>query len=103
MPAKTLEQITVEVEKLQKLKPTVRRFSAFGDDNHAAIDAAITVLSELLDGDEVRERFGAGGMDAGPMEQVLDTAVRAHAWMTGRTDEAVSDEGWPPGGEVRPE
>ena len=38
------KQIDKEIAALKKMKPNVRRSSAFGDNHHAAIDAQIDVL-----------------------------------------------------------
>ena len=43
---KTEEQISAEIAALVALKPKVRQRTAFGDDNHAAIDAQLAVLRD---------------------------------------------------------
>lgn len=45
----TQEQIQAEIEKLQEMKPKVRQHTAFGEDNHAAIEVQIRVLEQNLD------------------------------------------------------
>ena len=82
---KTDKQIDVEVATLRELKPKVRRFSGFGDDNHAAIDLQILVLEERMDNDEINDRYE-------------DTDENSHAyecvqWMDGEAEEAPS-AGW---------
>jgi len=41
---KTRYEIRDEINALREIKPTVRRFTAFGDDNWAAIDVQIDAL-----------------------------------------------------------
>ncbi|HXQ38144.1 MAG TPA: hypothetical protein VN843_29335 [Anaerolineales bacterium] len=43
---KTQEEINEEIKKLREMKPKVRRFTMFGDDNHEAVDAEIRALEE---------------------------------------------------------
>lgn len=96
---KTAEEIGAELAKLRELAPKVKPHSVFGDDNLAAIEAVIEVLEEVLDSDEVHERWGEEAFLA-PEEfeqSVLDAAVRAVDWMEGRLadDEEAPSEGWP--------
>ena len=79
---KTKEQIDAEIEALRKMKPSVRRRSAFGDDHHHAIEAQISVLRETMSVDEIYDAYG--DEDAYEFEQnVLDEAINAHDWMMG--------------------
>jgi len=46
---KTQEEIKAEIEKLKEMKPFVRHYSAFGDDNWKKIDIEIKVLEKQED------------------------------------------------------
>lgn len=90
---KTEEEIDAEVAALVTLKPTVRKHTAFGDDNHAAIDAQIAVLRERMGSDEVYDAYEDDSDEAG--RHALDAALGAYDWMTGAlaSDEAPA-AGW---------
>lgn len=90
----TPEQITAEVERLRSVKPRVARHSFFGDDNHDAIDAQIRVLEEAMSHDDVHNRFGENSLEF--TENVLESALMAHDWMTGElaSDESSPAAGW---------
>lgn len=99
----TPEQISEEILALINFKQLVRRFSGFGDDNHAAIDAQREVLSEGLSMNDIYDRFGSdeddleeGDFDDGFDQHQLDCAIEAHDWMTGERaiDEGRPSEGW---------
>lgn len=84
---RTNEEINTEIAALKEMKPRVRRATAFGDDNHAAIDAQIRALSERMDEDEIYEEW--------PVEEDeecrdRDLARDAIAWMNGESDERPS-------------
>jgi hypothetical protein len=89
---KTDEAISAEITALDALKPKVPRYGHFGDDNHAAIDAQITVLTERLTRDQVRERFPEDGADK------LFMALVAADWMHGDLldgDDTPPSKDWP--------
>jgi hypothetical protein len=73
----TAAQIKAEIAKLEKMKPNVRRSSAFGDDHQAAIDAQLDVMKEGLDNDAIYDRY-----EHGP-QNVLDAALEVMGWMDG--------------------
>lgn len=81
---KTEDQINAEIAALVALKPKVRKRTAFGDDNHAAIDAQLAVLRERMSSDEVHDAYGD--------QYTFDAALSAHDWMTG---DLASDEDAP--------
>lgn len=54
---KTEAEIAAEISRLETMKPKIRKFTAFGDDNHRKIDIAITVLKKDLDEDEINDRY----------------------------------------------
>lgn len=83
--AKTDTEVLAEIEKLQRIKPHIRQYSFFGDDNKAAIQAEIDVLTERMNLEDVHHRFD-------PCDQyVLESAMSAHDWMTGQLDPDLLD------------
>lgn len=85
----TPAQITKEIAKLEKMKPTVRSHSGFGDDHHAAIDAQIEVLREALDEDEIYVRW------QGEENHARNNALLAMGWRDGDYgDGEAPSEGW---------
>lgn len=80
------EEIKKEIETLKEMKPKVRQYSAFGDDHHESIDAQIDVLENLLDGDEIYDRY-----ENGP-ESVLDNAIQAREWLNDHNE--APSVGW---------
>jgi hypothetical protein len=89
---KTDEEISAEIEQLRALKPKVPKLSYFGDDNHAAIDAQITVLTERLDRDQVKARFPEDGCDKLFMALIASDWWRGH--LVGEDDTPPSQD-WP--------
>jgi ABC-type sugar transport system substrate-binding protein len=73
-------QVQAELLALQCIKKDVRQFTAFGDDNHAAIDAQCAVLREGMSMDEVYDAYG-GEEDILFAQNVLDAALSAHDWL----------------------
>lgn len=89
---KTDAQIAAEIEALGALKPRVPAFSSFGDNNWAAIDAQIAVLTERLTQDQVRARHPEDGGDK------LFLALIAADWMHGDlvgADDTPPSQDWP--------
>ncbi len=85
---RTQEQIQAEIKKLQEMKPKVRRRTAFGDDNHAAIDADIAVLKDDLDLDDIYDAYEDN-------QHSVDSAMYAREWLDGNEDEPPSGpDGW---------
>jgi len=84
---KTQKQIDVEIATLKNIKPKVRRFTAFGDDNWAKIDIQINVLENDLDEDDISQYTD-------PDEN--SEAYNTIQWRNGEfVDESPSD-GWKP-------
>jgi hypothetical protein len=79
---KTEEQINAEIAVLVALKPKVRQRTAFGDDNHAAIDTQLAVLRERMSSDEMYDAYGDEESDEFD-QHTFDAALSAHDWMTG--------------------
>lgn len=90
MPAPTAEQIAQEVSELKNLRDRVRRYTSFGEDNRAAIDAQIDVLENNLDEDSIYDRYDWEGND-----RQLSNALDALSWLTDETEFAPSIE-WRP-------
>ena len=86
----TKDQIQAEVQALKEMQPSVRHYTAFGDDNWGAIDAQISTLVERLDEDEVYDRW-----EGEETESELDNALYALRWLEGEEAEAPS-VGWAP-------
>lgn len=92
MQKRTAEEILAEIERLEALKPGVRKITAFGDNNHEAIEAQIEVLRESLSGDDIDLAWGDAG--SGEYSEHLHfEAIAAADWMNGYSDEKPSD-GW---------
>jgi len=91
---KTKEQIDTEIETLRKMKPNVRRRSAFGDDHHHAIEAQMSVLREMMSTDNIYDAYGDESADE--FEQnVLDEAINARDWMMGElAEDNAPSAGW---------
>ena len=81
---RTPEEIAAEVAALQALKPTVRRYTLFHDDNHAAIEAQITLLQEP----DPEDAFEDYAIEDG--EHIYFAANEALDWLRGDNDEAPS-------------
>ncbi|RPJ06418.1 MAG: hypothetical protein EHM36_07000 [Deltaproteobacteria bacterium] len=88
MAKPTTEEIKKEIERLETMKPHVRRYSAFGDDHHAAIGAQIDVLRDGLDGDDVWDRFEH------EKDNVRDAALEAVDWLEDQNEQEAPSEGW---------
>lgn len=89
----TIEQIQNEIEQLKELKPKIRHYSAFGDDNRASVQAQIDVLERGMDEDGIYNRWDEGERDM----NIRDAALGALQWMTnGETDDGETGlaEGW---------
>lgn len=85
---KTVTEAQAEAKKLCEMRDSVRRFTAFGDDNHAAIDAQIDVLERNMDDDEIYDRYANN-------DHERKAALQARAWWDGDEDESPS-KSWEP-------
>ena len=83
--AKTDTEVQQEIANLIAIKPRIPQFSAFGDNNHAAIDAQLAVLRERLTRDEVVTRFPFDGTETNYMARV------AYEWMSGEVPAGPND------------
>ncbi|MEI8289551.1 MAG: hypothetical protein WCH99_08750 [Verrucomicrobiota bacterium] len=91
MKAPTRKEIEVEIAALKEIKPKIKQFSYFGDDNHAAIDAQISVLELETSNEEIDEKRDSGEWS----NHEADSAIHALEWMDGDESEAPS-VGWKP-------
>jgi len=81
----TAEQIAEQITALRELRGRLQSHTLFGDDNHAAIDAAVLVLEQRLTEDDC----DCLGLDV--YESIC--AVQAAQWVAGVTDETPAG-GW---------
>ena len=81
----TPDQVAAEIELLKRLQTRVRPVTMFGDDNRAAIEAQIAVLTERMSLDDVYDRFGEDAfLDEDEFDQyALDSALVACDWLRG--------------------
>lgn len=82
---KTQEEINLQIEGLKKSKLELPRFSMFGDDNWAKIDAQLDVLEGKQDPDdfyvdESSEEYSDGDND------IYNAAQEAEEWMDGNVE-----------------
>ena len=83
---KTQEEVDSEIERLKELSGHIRRYSLFGDDNEAALQAELNVLEAGLTEDDIGDYY-----DSSPTN-VYDAAWFAMQWREGDTS---ADEGSP--------
>lgn len=76
---KTIEEVQQEIKKLEEIKPKVRRLTAFGDDNHKAIEVQIDVLKGTLDENGIYEEYEDD-------DHLRDNGLEALAWMKGESE-----------------
>lgn len=94
----TQEEIDAEIKWLTDNKPRLRKLTAFGDNNHDAIDAQIEVLKNKLTDDQIdaRSQFeddDTYGDDSLWTTNVRDCANATAQWLTGDEPEKPSS-GW---------
>lgn len=92
MKQPSAKQIEAEAKKLAEMKTSVRHFTTFGDDNHAAIEIQIEVLKEDMSIEDIENR---GDPDIAAEEELwnesqLEAALRARQWMDGEENESPS-------------
>jgi hypothetical protein len=92
MKTRTQEEIRRQVDGLKKEKERLPEYSMFGDNNHAATDAAIEVLEErrlASDYEEYDESIHSFPED--DIEHVRQMALRAEDWLDGYTNDDLFD------------
>ena len=91
---KTKDEITAEIKKLRDMKPNVRHFTSFGDDNWACIEAQIRTLQTPLDEDAIWDHWSNDETDV----YERDGARDALEWRNSETfegkDASAPSEDW---------
>ena len=92
----TSERVAEEVDRLKAIRPSVPQYSAFGEDNLAAIDVQISMLQGDVTLRELFRRGDDSSLYAGPTQYTLDQAQLVHDWMSGQlcSQESSPAEGW---------
>lgn len=90
MSAPNGDEIQAEIKKLEELKPKVRRYTMFGDDNHAAIDIQIRVLKGEVDQDELDEMQSMSDIS----DHEYDNGTEALNWLEGESEYDKLSDGW---------
>lgn len=88
---KTNEEIKQEIEALKAIRPNVRPYSIFGDDNLAQLDAQVAVLSGCMDEDDIYDEYDHADVDG----NVLESALHAWQWVCDEAEDDSLAEGWP--------
>ncbi len=84
---RTKKEIEKQIEEIKKAKTTTPARSAFGDDNHAAMDAQIEVLTKGMDADDVYAKWEDGD-NYDKNRNLIHAAESAVEWLDG-DDEAM--------------
>lgn len=90
---KTQEEITRQIIALKEIRPKVRPRNMFGDDNLAQLDAQINVLENLMDNEDIYEKYDHSGV----AEEILEAAIYARQWLDDEDDCESENlaEDWP--------
>ena len=88
MAEKTRDEIRNEIATLREMKPRVRQFTHFGDNNHLAIETQIDVLTDWLDGVGEDEITDAAYEER---DNIRDAMMEALSWATGEWDKLDYD------------
>lgn len=81
--------IKAEMELLIRMKPKVRHYTAFGDDNRDKIQAQIDVLAGLKHSHDFYDDYE----DDDEATEIVFAAMEAEQWVEGSEPEAPS-KGW---------
>ena len=84
MSKPTVEQVQQEIAALKEIKPRVRRYTFFGDDNHDAIDAQIETLEQGYDEDDLDREWEED-------EHIYQSAREALDWKNGYAETGLAD------------
>ena len=87
---KTQKEIDAQIAALKAIKPKVKPFSYFGDDNLAKLDAQVQVLEEDLDEDDITDMW--------PEDSDMEIRTAADDAVNWRNDESDIDDlakDWP--------
>lgn len=83
----TEKQIEAEIAALDECKKFVPKFTKFGDNNHEAIDAAVSALADRLSVDLAYDM--ADEPEPSPIDEARIDAAR---WLTGERKVSPSSE-----------
>lgn len=79
--------VEAEIVALDDCKKYVPKFTAFGDNNHEAIDAAVSALADRLSVDDAYEN--AGEDEPSNEDQAR---IEAAMWLAGEREDTLSSE-----------
>ena len=88
---KTSEEIKKEIGALKAVRPKVKPYSIFGDDNLAAFDAQIDVLENNMDDGNICDKYDRTRYS----EYILEGALEADNWRDGNSESDSLAEDWP--------
>lgn len=91
MEIKTQEEIDEQIAALKEIRPKVKPYSFFGDDNLAKLDAQIKVLEEDMDSDEVWDEWPEEEKDV----EIRMAADEAVVWRDSELDVDNLADDWP--------
>lgn len=84
MNAQTQKRIDGEIEWLKANKQKIRRFTMFGDDNHASVDAQIRALEGKFTEEQIYDEWPAEDAGGDPANDgIRDSALSAINWRDG--------------------
>jgi hypothetical protein len=84
---RTKSEIKAQIDFLGKDKMRVTKYSAFGEDNHAAIDAQINVLTNSMTEDNVCVNYRYIGEDDFNGRYIFEAAIETALWLSGERNE----------------
>ena len=88
MSKPTKETIEETIKQLKEMRPKIRHYSVFGDDNRAAVAAQINVLENDLDTDQIADEYDC----ADESEYIYESAIQAREWLDGEVEENLVDD-----------
>lgn len=84
----TRAQIEKEIRALDNCRKFIPRFTAFGEDNFAVLDAGMSALADRLSVDLAYDMAAASGPT-----RIDEARIEAALWMAGESEESPAD-GW---------
>lgn len=91
MKERTQEEIEQQIDRLKEIRPKVRPYTAFGDDNLAKLDAQVKVLEEDMDSDDIWDEWPQEESDM----EIRMAAEKACNWLVGESESDDLAEDWP--------
>jgi len=88
---KTKKEIQTEIKALKAVRPKVRPYSAFGDNNLEQLDAQVDVLENNLDNNEIYNKYDRSQYS----EETVSAALDARQWIDGESEVESLAEGYP--------